>query len=83
MKQKLKKIGKAVWCALPWVGLTIWLFCLWMLPVLHANERGELEAQIAALKAENQRYEAEYNRLDNEVEWLRSLIKQEDGDGQS
>jgi cell division protein FtsB len=64
------------------VCLWIWLTCLLLTPVIHANERADLKSQISALEAENARYEAEIDRLDENVAWLRSLIEQEDADGQ-
>lgn len=85
MKTVFKKIGKAVWSALPWFFMTIGLTCWLMLPLLYANESAELEAQIAALESENTRYASESTHLQKEVEWLRSLIELDDvegGDGQ-
>ncbi len=82
IKSGLKKVGKAIWSALPWLCLWIWLTCLLLTPILHANERADLESQISALEAENARYEAEIDRLDENVAWLRSLIEQEAADGQ-
>jgi cell division protein FtsB len=81
-KAALVKVGKAVWSALPWVGLVIWIACLIISPVLQSEQRGELEAQISALEAENAMYEAEQAHLEGEIDWLRSLIT-EDGDGQT
>jgi len=81
VKSVLKKVGKAIWSALPWIWLAIWLFCILSLPLLHANEKAELTNQISALEAENAMYESEYARLTDEIEWLRSLIR-EVGDGQ-
>jgi cell division protein FtsB len=78
----LKKVGKAVWSALPWIGLVIWIACLILSPVLQVEKTGELKAQISALEAENAMYETEYDRLTDEIEWLRSLIE-EAGDGQA
>lgn len=72
----LKKIGKAIWEALPWVFWVIGLTCWFMLPVLYANESGELEAQISALQAENTRYETEQAHLISEIEWLRLQIEE-------
>jgi hypothetical protein len=82
MKAILKKIGNAVWSALPWFFMFIGLFCWFMLPHLYANEEAELKSQIAALEAENAMYESQNARFDEEIDWLRSLIEQEDGDGQ-
>lgn len=85
MKTLFRKIGKAVWSALPWFFMTIGLTCWLMLPLIYANESAELEAQIAALEAENARYESESIHFQEEVEWLRSLIaldEVEGGDGQ-
>ena len=82
VKDGFKKVGKAIWSALPWVLMYIGLICWLMLPFLHASEKAELEMQIATLEAENAMYESQNTRLDEEIDWLRSLIKQEDGDGQ-
>jgi len=86
VKSALKKIGKAIWSALPclcmWIGLTCW-FALLFISVDESSERSK---QLAALEAENARYEAENARLDEEIDWLRSLVEQMDfeevGDGQ-
>lgn len=82
VKSGLKKVGKAIWSALPWVCLWIWLTCLLLTPVIHANERADLESQISALEAENTRYEAEIDHLDENVAWLHSLIELEVADVQ-
>jgi hypothetical protein len=79
----LKKVGKAVWSAVPWICMVIGLTCWFMLPFLYANESAELESRIAALEAENAMYESVNDRLEEDIEWLRSLIEQEDGDGQT
>jgi len=78
----LKKVGKAIWSALPWIGLWISLTCWFMLPYLYAKGEAEMQSQISALEAENAMYETEYDRLTDEIEWLRSLIE-EAGDGQA
>jgi hypothetical protein len=82
LKDSFKKVGKAIWSAFPWICWGIALTCWLMLPILHASEEAELEKQIAALEAENAMYESQNARLDEEIDWLRSLIEQEDGDGQ-
>ncbi len=81
-KAVLAKIGKALWSALPWVLIWIGLTCWFLLPLLHADEEAKLTNQISALEAENAMYESEYERLNDEIEWLRSQIE-EDGDGQA
>ena len=87
MKQFLKKIGKAIWSALPWICMTIGLTCWLSLPYLYAKEGAKLESQVAALEAKSEMYEAEKARLENDVKWLRSLVEQheceETGDGQT
>jgi hypothetical protein len=83
VKTVLKKVGKAVWSALPWIFLWISLTCWFMLPFLYAKGEAELESKIAALEAENAIYESVNDRLEEDVEWLRSLIEQEVGDGQT
>jgi hypothetical protein len=77
MKAILRKIGKAIWKALPWAFLTIWLACIFLLPILHANERAELTNRISALEAENAMYESVNARLVEDIEWLRSLAVQD------
>jgi cell division protein FtsB len=82
VKNDFKKVGKAVWSAIPWVLMWLGLVCWFLLPHLYANEEAELKSQISALEAENAMYELQNARLDDEINWLRSLIEQEDGDGQ-
>ena len=86
IKAALKKVGKAVWSALPWVCMWIGLTCWFALLFISADESSERSKQLAALEAENVRYESENIRLGEEVEWLRMLVEQglleEDGDGQ-
>lgn len=77
----LKKVGKAIWSAIPWVLMTIALTCWFMLPVLYAEDEAKLTNQIAALEAEKTMYESENKHLTDEIEWLRSFIK-ETKDGQ-
>lgn len=82
----LKKAGKAVWSALPWVCMWIGLTCWFALLFISVDESAERSKQLAALEAENARYEAENTRLDKEVDWLRSLVErmgfEEVSDGQ-
>lgn len=86
VKSALKKIGKAVWSALPWVLMWIGLTCLFSLLFISVDKSTERTKQLAALEAENARYESENTRLDEEVDWLRSLVErlefEEVGDGQ-
>ncbi len=86
VKSALKKIGKAVWSTLPWVLMWIGLTCLFSLLFISADKSTERTKQLAALEAENARYELENTRLDEEVDWLRSLVErlefEEVGDGQ-
>jgi hypothetical protein len=79
----LKKVGKAVWSAIPWICLWISLSCWFMLPYLYAKGEAELESKIAALEAENTMYESVNDRLEEDVEWMRSLVEQEAADGQT
>lgn len=83
VKTALKKVGKAVWSALPWICLWISLTCWFMLPYLYAKGEAELETKISALEAENAMYESVNDRLEEDIEWLRSLIEQEAADGQT
>lgn len=86
VKSPLKKIGKAVWSALPWVLMWIGLTCWFSLLFISADKSTERTKQLAALEAENARYESENTRLDEEVDWLRSLVErmgfEEGGNGQ-
>ncbi|AQU05385.1 hypothetical protein [Dehalococcoides mccartyi] len=87
IKTALRKVGKAVWSALPWVFMWIGLTCLFSLLLISADKSTERTKQLAALEAENARYESENVRLDEEVNWLRSLVErmefEEVGDGQA
>jgi len=86
-KAALKKVGKAVWSAFPWICWVIALTCWFSILFIHADECAERAKQLAALEAENARYESENARLDDEIDWLRSLIErmgaEEDGNGQA
>ena len=79
----LKKVGKAVWSATLWICLWFSLSCWFMLPYFYAKGEAEMESKISALEAQNAMYESVNDRLEEDVEWLRSLIEQEDGDGQT
>jgi hypothetical protein len=79
----LKKVGKAVLSAIPWVCLWVSLSFWFMLPYFYAKGEAEMESKISALETENTMYESVNDRLEEDVEWLRSLIEQEDGDGQT
>jgi hypothetical protein len=74
MSKALKAIGKAVWKALPWVGLAIWVCLLLISPVLNMAARGELKVEIAALEAENGMYRQENELLRDELDWFRAQI---------
>lgn len=83
VKSALKKVGKAVWSAFPWVCWVIALTCWFSLLFIYADECTERTKQLATLEAENAMYEKENARLDEEVDWLRSLIERmgfEEGD---
>lgn len=86
VKLALKKAGKAVWSALPWMFMWIGLTCLFSLLFISADQSTERTKQLAALEAENARYESENARLDEEIDWLHSLVErmvfEEVGDGQ-
>lgn len=86
VKSALKKAGKALWSVLPWVCMWIGLTCWFALLFISADKSEERSKQLAALEAENARYESENARLDEEVDWLRSLVERmestEAGDGQ-
>lgn len=79
----LKKVGKAVWSEVPWICLWIALSCWLILPYLYVKGEAELESKISALEAENAMYDSVNDRLEEDVEWLRSLIEQEAADGQT
>jgi len=87
VKAALKKIGKAIWSAFPWVCWVIALTCWFSILFIHADKCAERAKQLAALEAENAMYESENARLDEEIDWLRSLIermgKEGVGDGQT
>ena len=76
VKSALKKLGKAVWSALPWVLMWIGLTCFFSLLLISADKSAERAKQLAALEAENAMYESVNARLDEEIDWLRSLVEQ-------
>lgn len=76
VKLALKKVGKAVWSALPWVLMWIGLTCFFSLLLISADKSAERAKQLAALEAENAMYESVNARLDEEIDWLRSLVEQ-------
>ena len=76
IKTALKKVGKAIWSALPWVLMWIGLTCFFSLLFISADKSGERSKQLAALEAENDMYESVNARLDEEIDWLRSLVEQ-------
>ena len=87
VKVALKKIGKAIWSAFPWVLMWIGLTCFFLLLFISADKSAERDKQLAALEAENAMYESVNARLDEEINWLRSLVErvgiEEDDDGQT
>lgn len=87
VKSALKKAGKAIWSALPWVCMWIGLTCWFSLLFICADQSAERAKQLATLEAENAMYESANARLDEEIDWLRSLIEsmgiEEDGNGQT
>ena len=76
IKAVLKKIGKVVWSSLPWVLMWIGLTCFFSLLFISADKSAERNKQLAALEAENAMYESVNARLDEEIDWLRSLVEQ-------
>ena len=76
IKTALKKVGKAIWSALPWVLMWIGLTCFFSLLFISADKSAERSKQLAALEAENAMYESVNARLDEEIDWLRSLVEQ-------
>lgn len=76
VKSALKKVGKTVWSALPWVLMWIGLTCFFSLLLISADKSAERAKQLAALEAENAMYESVNARLDEEIDWLRSLVEQ-------
>ena len=87
VKAALKKIGKAIWSAFPWILMWIGLTCFFSLLFISADKSAERSKQLAALEAENAMYESVNARLDEEIDWLRSLIErvgiEEADDGQT
>ena len=75
IKAVLKKIGKAVWSALPWVLMWFGLTCFFSLLLISANKSAERSKQLAALEAKNAMYESVNARLDEEIDWLRLLVE--------
>lgn len=76
VKSAIKKVGKAIWSSLPWVLMWIGLTCFFSLLFISADKSGERSKQLAALEAENAMYESVNARLDEEIDWLRSLVEQ-------
>jgi cell division protein FtsB len=76
VKAALKKVGKAVWSAFPWIFMWIGLACFFSLLFISADKSAERAKQLAALEAENAMYESANTRLDEEIDWLRSLVEQ-------
>jgi hypothetical protein len=76
VKSAIKKVGKAIWSSLPWVLMWIGLTCFFSLLLISADKSAERSKQLAALEAENAMYESVNTRLDEEIDWLRSLVEQ-------
>lgn len=76
VKAVLKKVGKAIWDAFPWILMWIGLTCFFALLFISADESTERTKQLAALQAENAMYESENARLEEDIDWLRSLVEQ-------
>ena len=57
-----------------WIGLT----CFFSLLLISADKSAERNKQLEALEAENTMYESANARLDEEIDWLRSLIERVD-----
>lgn len=68
IKAALKKVGNAIWSAIPWVLIWIVVTCWFSLMFILADKTEEQESQITVLQSENK-------RLDKEVDWLRSLVE--------
>ena len=69
IKATLKKVGKAIWSAIPWLLIWIGVTCWFSLMFILVDKTEEQESQITTLQAENK-------QLDEEVDWLRSLVEQ-------
>ena len=76
IKTAIKKVGKAVWSSLPWVLMWIGLTCFFSLLFISADKSAERSKKLAKLEAENAMYESVNARLDEEIDWLRSLVEQ-------
>ena len=76
IKTALKKVGKAIWSALPWVLMWIGLTCCFSLLFFCADKSAERSKKLTTLEAENAMYESVNARLDEEIDWLRSLVEQ-------
>ena len=76
VKSALKKTGKAIWDAFPWILMWIGLTCFFSLLFISADKSVERAKQLAILEAENAMYETENARLEEDIDWLRSLVEQ-------
>lgn len=76
VKSALKKVGKAIWDAFPWILMWIGLTCFFSLLFISADKSVERAKQLAILEAENAMYESENARLEEDIDWLRSLVEQ-------
>jgi hypothetical protein len=76
VKSALKKIGKAIWDVFPWILMWIGLTCFFSLLFISADKSVERAKQLAAIEAENAMYESENSRLEEDIDWLRSLVEQ-------
>ena len=71
-KSALKKVGKAIWDAFPWILMT----CFFSLLFIRADKSVERAKQLSVLEAKNAMYESENARLEEDIDWLRSLVEQ-------
>ena len=67
-------ITKAIWSTFPWILMWIGLTCFFSLLFISADKSAERTKQLATLEAENAMYESANARLDEEIDWLRSVI---------
>ena len=75
-KSALKMVGKAIWDAFPWILMWIGLTCFFSLLFIRADKSVERAKQLSVLEAKNAMYESENARLEEDIDWLRSLVEQ-------